>query len=632
MLDMMRTKAASWVAKVLAFFLIASFAVWGIGDMFRAPGIDTTVAHVGDTKITRDELSQQIGRLLNVLRSRLGPDFDTQQAAELGLIDQTVDQMVNARLLGLEARSMGLGAGDDLIRQTILQDQRFLGVGNRFDRGLYEQFLRQENMPEGNYVSRLREEIIQRQVTAALGASVRVPQVLLNTLYRYRNEKRVAAYISIPFVAPESIRDPADTVLTAFYKNNPARFTAPEYRTLTAIYLDPVVMAKELEPGAERMKEEYEYRKDTLSVPERRELEQVLLQDEANAKKLSQALATGRLFADAATEIAGVTPTQLGNLRQDDLPEVVGDAAFALASGAASAPVRTALGWHVIRVKIITPGKTPSFESIKEKIRSYLAREMAVDTIIKLTGKLDDTLAGGARVEGAASTIGVDVLKIGPVDSQGLGPDGKPVANLPAAGLFLQSVFTTPEGATTNVEETQDGGYFVLRVDGITFPALKPLDSVRKLAVSVWRLSESRKMTETRAKKLGEAAKAAGGIPAAAKAAGLTVKNTKPFSRFIRPEGSAISDALSSELFKVAKGGIVTAPDDKGYAVAELTGIIAAEPGKNQAEADALASQIKSVLASDSIAQFLTGLQDKYTVQVNRGAVQSLVTGQSGAF
>ena len=37
MIEMMRTKAASWIAKILAFFLILSFAVWGIGDMFRAP-------------------------------------------------------------------------------------------------------------------------------------------------------------------------------------------------------------------------------------------------------------------------------------------------------------------------------------------------------------------------------------------------------------------------------------------------------------------------------------------------------------------------------------------------------------------------------------------------------------------
>jgi peptidyl-prolyl cis-trans isomerase D len=630
MIELMRSKAASWVAKILAFFLIASFAVWGIGDMFRAPGPDTTVAEIGDIKITRDELSQQIGRLLNVLRSRLGPDFDTQQAAELGLIDQTVDQMVNARLLGLEAKNMGLGAGDELVRQTILRDPRFIGVGNRFDRSLYEQFLRQENMPEGYYVSRLREEIMQRQVTSAISASVRVPQTLLDTLYRYRNEKRVAAYVSIPYIAPNSIKDPADSVLMEFYTKNPARFTASEFRTLTAIYLDPAVVANDLTPGEERMKEEYQFRKDTLSVPERRDLEQVLLQDEEQAKKLSQALATGKLFADAAKEIAGVTPTQLGNLRQDDLPKEIATAAFALTGGATSVPIKTALGWHLVRVKIITPGKTPTFDSIKEKIRKDIATELAVDTIIKLTGKLDDALAGGARIEGAASGIGVDVVTIGPVDAQGMGPDDKPVANLPQGAQFLQSVFTTPEGETTTVEETPDGRFYVLRVDGVTPPALKPLDLVRKLAGSIWKMSEVRKATEAKARKLLEAAKAAGGISTAAKTAGLSVKTSKPFSRFIRPEGSEISDGLSGELFKATKGGIVTAPDEKGYAIAELTEVIAAEPGKNKAEADALAAQMKTIFASDSVSQFLTGLQSKYTVQINRGSIQNLVTGQSG--
>ena len=161
-------------------------------------------------------------------------------------------------------------------------------------------------------------------------------------------------------------------------------------------------------------------------------------------------------------------PNDLGNLRKQDLPPKVGDAAFKLALNGVTSPIKTALGWHVVHVKKIEEGRTPTFDSLKAEITRDLAREMAVDNIVKLTGKLDDALAGGASLEDAASAVSAKVLKFAAVDSTGKGPDGKPVSGLPKSPLFLEKIATTPKDETTNVEETQKGGFFVLKVMGIT--------------------------------------------------------------------------------------------------------------------------------------------------------------------
>ena len=62
------------------------------------------------------------------------------------------------------------------------------------------------------------------------------------------------------------------------------QFKTPEYRKLTAIFLDPVDLAKELTPPEARIKEEYDYRKEVRTKPERRSLEQVLFQDQDKAE------------------------------------------------------------------------------------------------------------------------------------------------------------------------------------------------------------------------------------------------------------------------------------------------------------------------------------------------------------
>jgi peptidyl-prolyl cis-trans isomerase D len=629
MIEMMRTKAGSWIAKILAGLLILSFAVWGIGDVIRGPVIGEVVAKVGGTEISRNELSDQVRRLLSVMRRQLGGNFDAQQATQLGLIDQTVDQLVNSRLITLETQTLGLGAGEDLIRQTILNDKRFQTAGGQFDRLAFRRYLQNEDLSEARYVDLLRQEITQSQVTNALRTSAYAPKALLNTIYKYRNEQRVAEIVKIPFGKASDIRTPKEGELVEFHKKNPAQFTAPEYRQVTAIFLDPVEVAKELTPSAERIKQEYEYRKETRTVPERRALEQILFQDEAKAKSFSDIAKSGRAFSLSAKENAKAEPNDLGNLRKQDLPSKVGDAAFKLSVNGVTSPIRTALGWHVVHVKKIEAGRTPTFDSLKLEINSDLAREMAVDNIVKLTGKLDDALAGGASLEDAAATVSAKILKFASVDSTGKGPDGKPVIGLPKSPLFIEKIVTTPKGETTNVEETQKGEFFVLKVEAITAPALKPLSAVRNQIVGIWKQSQVRGATKKKAETLQKAAQNSVGISAAGKTGGYDVKTSKPVSRFIKPQGSIVSDSLLGTLFKAKKGDVVIAASNNGYSIAEIKQVIAAEPGTNKTEEESLATQLNNVVSADAITQYLAALRKAYPVSIDRNAVTQAVTGRA---
>jgi hypothetical protein len=58
MLQAIRSKVASWVAKALFAMLILSFAVWGIGDIFTQRTVQPNVATVGDTKVTSIQLDR----------------------------------------------------------------------------------------------------------------------------------------------------------------------------------------------------------------------------------------------------------------------------------------------------------------------------------------------------------------------------------------------------------------------------------------------------------------------------------------------------------------------------------------------------------------------------------------------
>src|SRR5687768_16803235 len=100
MLQALRSTVGSWVVKILFVLLILSFAVWGIGDIFRG-NTSTTVAEVGDVKISTSELDNAFRQEVNRLRQMMGGQIDAEQARALGLVEQSLQQLVQSTLLGL---------------------------------------------------------------------------------------------------------------------------------------------------------------------------------------------------------------------------------------------------------------------------------------------------------------------------------------------------------------------------------------------------------------------------------------------------------------------------------------------------------------------------------------------------
>ena len=95
MLQAIRSRAGSYVVKGLFALLILTFGIWGIGDIFRNRGNDTVIATVGDHSILAEELQTALRRALEQLSARFGSTIDLQQAKQLGLVDQTLAQLID---------------------------------------------------------------------------------------------------------------------------------------------------------------------------------------------------------------------------------------------------------------------------------------------------------------------------------------------------------------------------------------------------------------------------------------------------------------------------------------------------------------------------------------------------------
>ena len=75
MLVTLRSKVSSWVVKIFFGILVLSFAVWGIGDIFRGPGKDAVIAKVGDIEVRSKEFTTLLNRQIQALNKAVGMEL-----------------------------------------------------------------------------------------------------------------------------------------------------------------------------------------------------------------------------------------------------------------------------------------------------------------------------------------------------------------------------------------------------------------------------------------------------------------------------------------------------------------------------------------------------------------------------
>ena len=157
MLNALRKNAGSWVVKVLLLLLVVSFAIWGIGDIFYGGSQNPTVATVGDAEIPASELADAFNRAVANLQRRLGPEFDREQAIQLGVMQQALQELIGQRLIALRANDMGLAVSDEALRTLVTEDPVFQ-TGGQFDRTRFDQLLRANGLSEDAYLASLRQQ------------------------------------------------------------------------------------------------------------------------------------------------------------------------------------------------------------------------------------------------------------------------------------------------------------------------------------------------------------------------------------------------------------------------------------------------------------------------------------------
>lgn len=614
MLDSLRKGGASTVAKGLAVLLILSFVGWGVSDYF-APGVQgTAVAVVGDTQIGSYEFNTAYTREVNRLSARLGSRIDPDQARAMGIAQSVLARLLNGALIDRAASDLDLVVSDDIVRRAIRDNPAFRNDLGTFDAEVFEARLRNAGYTEARYVAGLRGDIAREFLVDSVRHATAAPRAVVDALFERRAERRLAEIVRIPHARFGDVGEPDPATLAAFHRDNAALFTAPETRTVSVVVLRAADLAGEIAVPEESIDEAVADRADEFREPERRVLRQAVFPDEAAARAARQRIASGD------DEGLGADALDLGTVSRDELLPELADAVFALGAGETSGPLQSALGWHLIEVVDVLPETTPPAATVRARLRDEIAAEMAVDALFDLANRLEDTLAGGASLDDAARSVGVEPRRAGPFDAGGRGTSGEPAADLEPG--MVEAAFETEEGQESPLTEVGTDAYFLLRVDGVAPAALSPLEAVREDVVEAWRAERRAERALAEAEAMARDFGAGANLAAAAAERGLIVATAGPFFRTGQGAPDDMPPDLVSALFAAAPGATSASQGDRAAFFARLAEVLPADRVAARGARDALGRDVAAGIANDLVAQLTAAMRARHDVSVNQTVLE----------
>jgi len=634
MLRGMRQASANWLGRIVMGVVLGmiaiSFAIWGIGDIFRGFG-RSTVAKIGSTEITTEQFRQLYNDRIQQLGRELGRPITPDQARLLRLDQQLAGQLVAEAALDQRARQLRLNVSDAEVARQIMNDPTFKGPNGQFDHARFEQIIRGAGFTEQRFTNEQKRLTMRREVADMAQAELAPPKTMLDAQNRYDNEQRAIDYVVLDSAKAGDIPAPTPEQIAKYYEEHKSEFRTPEYRSASLLSVAAADLAKPNDVPDADAKRFYDANPARFGTPERRQVEQISFpsaeEAQAAAVRLEkseltfEALAKERGLSDKDIDLGLVTKTGI-------IDKAVADAAFSLKEGETSAPIKGMFGTMLVHVVKIEPENIKPFDQVSAEIKQGLATDRARGEIASIHDKVEDERAAGSRLTEIAQKLNLKARTIDAIDRQGRDAEGKLITDLPAANV-ISSVFGSDVGVENEPVQMAGGGYLWFEVLGVKPPRDRTLDEVRAQVEARWRDDQVGERLKAKANEIVEKVKGGTSLSDVASANGLNVQTTFGIKR--TGNAASMPPAVVNAVFETPKGGVGSAEgkEPAERIVYQVTDTNVPTLFAASAEGKKITDSMRRSMTEDLLAQYVSRLQTDLGATINMDAVRRAVSGGS---
>ena len=614
------------IVQIFLALISLPFAFFGVESYVRNAGTGDNVAKIGDVKITPQQFQQALRDQQERLRAQMGGEFDPKMfdnpLARKAILDDLVDQ----RLLMLEASKKRMFAGDEAIRQTIAGIDAFK-IDGKFSTERYEAALRSQGMTPAGFEAQLRQDLTLQQLAGGVAQSGIISRSVSGRVLALQTEKREVQEYRLDLGRYLDQVKLADDAARKFYDGNASQFQTPEQAQAEYVVLSMDSIGAQLSVTDAEVKAWYDGHKERFQQAEERRASHILIAAEKLGKDKAKARAEALLqevgkapasFAELAKKNSddpgsAAKGGDLGFFGRGMMVKPFEEATFRLKEGEISGVVESDFGFHIIKLTGIHAAKEKPLAEVRGEIEAELKKTAASRKFAEAAETFSNMVYEQAdSLQPVAEKFKLTVQKSG-----WLGRQPNP-ANGPLASEKLLSALFSDDSVknkrNTEAVETAANTLVAARIVDYKPATLQPFESVQASIDTLLKRQEAQAM----AKKDGEAR-----LEALKKGedklgwGGAKLVSRMDARLIPQPAAPAVFRADTGKLPAYVGAELPGA----GYGLFKITRVEAGE-ALDEARKQALLRQLGTLLTQEDIQLYLAALRARYKVEINASALE----------
>lgn len=641
MLDRMR-RHKGWLKWSLAA-VVLTFVAFYIPDFLDTPaatGAPSTqvVASVSGHDVTAGEFSRRYQSQLSAYRGAYGGSMNEQLLKQLGIDRQILQQMLDEQAAVAEAERLGVTISDDEVAEQIFAIPAFQENGRFAGELRYQQVLASQRPPltKAAFEENLRRSMMVDRLRGVLTDWLSLPDADVEREYRARNEKIKLQLVALTAAAFRDKVTASDADVNARYEAKKDTYRVGERRKIKFLLIDQEqVRAKTIVQPSD-IQRFYNENIQQYSTPEQVRASQILLRtegkDEAAVRKQTEDLIAqikaGKDFAALAKTHSedDATKENGGDLdyfeRGAQMVEVE-NAAFSLTPGQVSDPIKSAAGFHIIKVVDKKGGITRTLDEARPEITEQLKFQKAAEAVTSRATAAAARIKAPADLDRVAKESGYTIIE------SGLFARNDAIPGLGAAPQIALEAFSLKDGGVSGALSSPRGPVFIT-VTQKADPYLPKFEEVKDKVREDLIEERAAEMSRQRAAQIVSTLRASKDFTAAAKAEGLDAKESALVARDAALPDIGVSPEVDRVAFALPVNGISDpiATGD-GTAIVRVTERDDVTPDEFAAARDTFRAQLLNEKRNQFFSAYMTRAKEKMTISVNDDVLKRIVDGNN---